>query len=203
MSPSTTESVRRAPSDETRAEFEQEALVHLDALFRVAMRFAGNASDADDLVQETLFKAFQAWHQYEKGTNAKAWLLTILRNVFIEEYRRTARREALSLHALEPSALVGRVSGDDPEESYFDNLVDDEVTRAIDTLPYQLREIVALRDIEGLRYEEIAAMLRVPVGTVKSRLFRARGILKAALYDYAVSTGLIRGQRAQRKVSGA
>ncbi|MGE5801706.1 MAG: sigma-70 family RNA polymerase sigma factor [Gemmatimonadota bacterium] len=171
--------------DARRLLFEAEALVHIDALYRVALRFVRNAADADDLVQDTLFRAYQAWDQYEPGTNAKGWLLTILRNVFVNEYRRTRRRREI-LETSHPGPE------ENPTVRFFDDLVDEEVTRAIDALPLPYREVIILRDVEDLRYEEIATMLGVPVGTVKSRLFRARALLQDRLRDYAVSTGLIK-----------
>src|SRR5262245_34292521 len=98
------------PVDEKRKAFEREALVHLDVLYRVALRLTGNPSDADDLVQETMLKAYRAWDQYEKGTNAKAWLLTILRHAFINEYRRKVRHpETVDLDAIEPFAVFAEV----------------------------------------------------------------------------------------------
>lgn len=172
-------------SDERRLSFEREALVHLDALFRVALRFVGNGADADDLVQDTLFRAYQAWDQFERGTNAKGWLITILRHVFINDYRRNVRRRQI-LNSDAPPAV------EHTTVRFFDDLVDDEVIRAIDGLPLQFREVVMLRDVEDLTYEEIAGMLGIPVGTVKSRLFRARELLQKALREYAVSTGVIR-----------
>src|SRR6266702_3261241 len=179
---------------EKRASFEREALVHLDALYRVALRLTNNAADADDLVQETMLKAYRAWDQYEKGTNAKGWLLTILRHAFINEYRRRTRHpETVDLDAIEPYSVFGDVQADDPQGTFFDRIVDDEVLRAIDQLPEQFRETVVLSDVEGLSYEEIARILEVPVGTVKSRLFRARRLLQRKLYDYAVGMGYIKG----------
>jgi len=171
--------------DARRLSFEAEALVHIDALFRVALRFVGNAADADDLVQDTLFRAYRAWDRYERGTNAKGWLITILRHVFINEYRRNARRRQIL-------DIEGVPAVQHTTVRFFDDLVDDEVLRAIDSLPLPYREVVVLRDIEDLHYEEIAAMLGVPVGTVKSRLFRAREMLQDKLLDYAVRTGLIK-----------
>ena len=164
--------------------FEAEALVHLDALFRVALRLVGNTADADDLVQDTLFRAYQAWDQFARGTNAKAWLITILRHVFIDAYDREARRRQILSSAPSPS--------NDARVPFFDNLVDDQVVRAIDALPLRYREVVVLRDIEDLHYAEMATVLGVPVGTVRSRLSRARAILQNKLLDYAVSTGLIK-----------
>jgi RNA polymerase sigma-70 factor (ECF subfamily) len=186
-----------APPDDRRESFEREALVHLDALYRVALRLTGNASDADDLVQETMLKAYRAWDQYQRGTNAKGWLLTILRHAFINEYRRRTRHpETVDLDAIEPFAVFDEVQEEDPQGRFFDQIVDDEVLRAIDQLPEQFREAVVLSDVEGLSYEEVARILSVPIGTVKSRLFRARRQLQAKLYDYAVEMGYIKGSRA-------
>jgi len=185
------------PVDQNRASFEQEALVHLDALYRVALRLTGNPADADDLVQETMLKAYRAWDQYEKGTNAKGWLLTILRNSFINEYRRRTRHpETVDVDTIEPFAVFGDVQDDDPQGAFFDRIVDDEVLKAIDELPEAFRETLVLSDVEGLSYQEIGKILGVPVGTVKSRLFRARQALQGKLYQYAVSMGYIKGSPA-------
>lgn len=181
--------------DERQAGFAREALVHLDAVYRAALRLAGNAADADDLVQETMLRAYRAWEQYRRGTNARGWLMTILRNAFIEEYRRrTARRETLDLEASGAFAIPDDLPEADPEHAFFDGLVDDEVLRAIDGLPLIYREVVVWTDVEGLPYEQTARLLGVPVGTVKSRVFRARKLLQARLYQYAVSIGLIQPQ---------
>jgi RNA polymerase sigma-70 factor, ECF subfamily len=183
-------------ADEKRTSFEAEAMVHLDALYRVALRLTGNASDADDLVQETMLKAYRAWEQYERGTNAKGWLLTILRHAFINEYRRRTRHpETVDVDTIEPFAVFPEVQDDDPQGAFFDRIVDDEVLRAIDALPEAFRETLVLSDVEGMSYQEIAKILEVPVGTVKSRLFRARHLLQAKLFDYAVSMGYIKGSR--------
>jgi len=185
-----------SPADEAekRTSFEREALVHLDSLYRVALRLTGNAAEADDLVQETMLKAYRAWEQYQKGTNAKGWLLTILRHAFINEYRRRTRHpETVDLDAIEPFSVFEELQDEDPQGTFFDRIVDDEVLRAIDQLPEQFRETVVLSDVEGLSYDEIARILEVPVGTVKSRLFRARRMLQGKLYDYAVGMGYIKG----------
>jgi len=185
------------PVDQKRTSFEQEALVHLDVLYRVALRLTGNAADADDLVQETMLKAYRSWDQYEKGTNAKGWLLTILRNSFINEYRRRIRHpETVDVDTIEPFAVFGEVHEEDPQGAFFDRIVDDEVLRAIDNLPEAFRETLVLSDVEGMSYQEISKILSVPVGTVKSRLFRARQILQGKLYQYAVSQGYIKGSPA-------
>ncbi len=182
------------PLDEKRESFEREALVHLDVLYRVALRLTGNPADADDLVQETMLKAYRAWDQYEKGTNAKAWMLTILRHAFINEYRRRTRHpETVDVDSIEPYAVFPEVQDEDPQGAFFDRIVDDEVLRAIDQLPEVFRETLVLSDVEGMSYQEIAGILEVPVGTVKSRLFRARHLLQGKLYDYAVEMGYIKG----------
>ena len=190
MTPNTTPT----PVDEKRQSFEREALVHLDALYRVALRLTANAADADDLVQETMLKAYRAWDQYEKGTNAKGWLMTILRHAFINEYRRRTRHpENVDLDTIEPFAVFGEVQDEDPQGAFFDKIVDDEVLREIDKLPEAFRETLVLSDVEGMSYQEIAKILEIPVGTAKSRLFRARKVLQGRLYEYAVSQGYIKG----------
>lgn len=178
---------------EKQAAFEREALVHLDALYRVALRLTGSAADADDLVQETMLKAYRSWHQYEPGTNARAWLLTILRNAFINEYRRRKRQvQTADFAGLDPHAVFVAVRDSDPEGRFFDQIVDEEVLAAIDRLPDEFREAVLLVDLESLSYEEAAKVLEVPIGTVKSRLFRGRQRLQRDLYDYAVEMGYLK-----------
>jgi RNA polymerase sigma-70 factor (ECF subfamily) len=141
-----------------------------------------------------MLKAYRAWDQYEKGTNAKGWLLTILRNSFINEYRRRTRHpETVDVDTIEPFAVFGDVQDDDPQGAFFDQIVDDEVLKAIDDLPVAFRETLVLSDVEGMSYQEIGKILGVPVGTVKSRLFRARQALQGKLYQYAVSMGYIKG----------
>lgn len=185
------------PADSSRrSAFEKEALVHLDALYRVGLRLTGNAADADDLVQETMLKAYRSWDQYQPGTNAKGWLLTILRNSFINEYRRRTRHpETVDVDTIEPFAVFQDIQEEDPQGAFFDQIVDDEVLRAIDGLPEAFRETVVLSDVEGMSYQEIGKILGIPVGTVKSRLFRARQMLQGKLYDYAVGNGYIKGRK--------
>jgi RNA polymerase sigma-70 factor (ECF subfamily) len=181
--------------EERREGYEKEALVHLDVLYRVALRLTGNAADAEDLVQETMLRAYRSWDRYTPGTNAKGWLLTILRHLFINEYRRKTRHpETVDVDTIEPFALFQEVQEEDPQGAFFDKIVDDEVLRAVDQLPEAFREAVTLSDVEGLSYEEVAKVLDVPVGTVKSRLYRGRRLLQAKLYDYAVGMGYIKGQ---------
>jgi RNA polymerase sigma-70 factor (ECF subfamily) len=184
-------------SDTKRQTFEAEALPHLDTVYRVALRLAGDELRAEDLVQETMLRAYRSWHQYTRGTNARAWLLTILRHTFINQYRKAKRAAVeVDVHQIEPYTVFHDVHETDPEGAFFDSIVDDEVLRAIDTLPDEFRETLILSDVEGLAYAEIAAITEVPVGTVKSRLFRARQALQRQLYDYAVEMGYIQRREA-------
>jgi RNA polymerase sigma-70 factor (ECF subfamily) len=179
---------------DARASFEREALPHLDTMYRVALRLTGDPSRADDLTQDAMLKAFRGWHTFTSGTNARAWLLTILRNQFINDYRRTKNQgPAVDIMEIEGHTVFADVQETDPAGRFFDQIVDDEVTAAIEALPDEFREAVILSDLEGLPYAEIAEILGVPVGTVKSRLHRGRQILQRRLYQYAVDMGYIRG----------
>lgn len=181
-------------ADSRRRAFEHEALPQLDIVYRVALQLCGDATRADDLTQETMLKAFRAWNQYEPGSNIRAWLLTILRHTFINQYRREKTRgPSVDLDAVEAYTLFDAVQKTDPEGTFFEQLIDDQVLRAIAALPGDFREVLVLSDIEGLAYAEIAKVTHVPVGTVKSRLFRARQALQKVLHDYAVEMGYIKG----------
>jgi RNA polymerase sigma-70 factor (ECF subfamily) len=180
-------------SNRKHQEFEEEALVHLDSLYSVALRLTGNASDAEDLVQDTVTKAFRAWDKYERGTNCRAWLVTILRNTFINQFRKQSKRPAaVEFEAVQDTSVFESVQDRDPAGSFFRFIVDDEVKRAIQELPEEFRIPVVLSDVEGLSYAEIAEVLELPVGTVKSRLFRGRRRLQQRLYEYALEMGYIR-----------
>jgi RNA polymerase sigma-70 factor (ECF subfamily) len=182
-------------ADEKRRSFEAEALPHLDAVYRFARSLTRDAERAEDLAQEAMLKAYRAWHQYQPGTNARAWLLTIVRNTFINQYRRQQHEGAsLELEELESYTAFPEVQESDPEGRFFDQLVDEEVLRAIEELPDEFREVVVLSDIEDLSYAEIAELLAVPIGTVKSRLFRARQALQRKLYRYALEMGYIKSR---------
>lgn len=172
--------------------FEREALPHLDVLFRVALRLARDPDRAADLVQETMLRAHRAWASFRPGTNARAWLVTILRNQFISDYRRE-RREAVvaDLDTVEPFLLDRDMADADPEGEFFSRIVDQTVLDAVDALSPEFREVLVLSDMEGMPYAEIAATLEIPVGTVKSRLFRARRQLQKKLYHHAVEMGYI------------
>jgi len=184
------------PLPEAETAFERDVLPHLDTMYRMALRLTGTAANAEDLVQDTVLKAFRAWDSFRQGTNARGWLLTILRNTFINDYRRGRRAPRLvDIEVAESHALTHEGGGSDPEGEFFHHLVDDRILAALDALPEEFREVVVLSDVEGLGYAQIAGMLGVPVGTVKSRLFRARRQLQAALREYAVEAGIVRPEK--------
>lgn len=188
-----------APSQ--RADFEAEALPHMDAVYRFALRLAGSADAANDLVQETFLRAYRSWDQYTLGTSCKSWLFTICRNVFLRQRERAKRHdEILTTKAVDDPGSVSRenpvfaASKDvDPEGSFFGQIIDAKVLEAVEDLQEEYRVALVLSDIEGLTYQEIAEALDVPVGTVKSRLFRGRRQLQEKLYDYAVEMGYVSG----------
>ncbi|MBK8242740.1 MAG: sigma-70 family RNA polymerase sigma factor [Saprospiraceae bacterium] len=173
--------------------FEQEFLPHLEALNTFAFHLTYNEEDAADLVQETYLKAFRFIDKYEDGTNAKAWLFKILKNAYINDYRKKNKRptqvdyeDIVSFHDGEDSHLS---SYHDLREEMFDNMMGDEVTQAMNALPEDFKTVLLLCDIEEFTYEEIAKILDVPIGTVRSRLFRARNLLKEKLKNYAKNLG--------------
>jgi RNA polymerase sigma-70 factor (ECF subfamily) len=180
--------------------FAEEALPWLDAVYRFALRLAaGSTAEAEDIAQETFLRAYRHWHTFERGTSARAWLFTIARNVFLRRRERAARvPETLAselthdIAATSATDVFSDVADQDPERRFFDSFVDEEVTRAVEQLPPDFREVVVLSDVEGLSYGEIAAITGVPLGTVKSRLYRGRRLLQRELYDYAVEMGYLR-----------
>lgn len=200
----TDDSPQRALDAETRARLEQAALEHIDALYRTALRMTRNPSDAEDLVQESYLRAFRSLHQFTEGTNLRAWLFRILTNTYINEYRRRQRRPtSASLDGIEEFYLYdhlvdSRVQPVDerPEDVVLQKLTVDDVTQAIEALPEEFRQVVLLADVEGFAYREIAEIVGIPVGTVMSRLFRARRRLQRTLYQFALDSGIIREEAA-------
>lgn len=175
-------------------EFEEVALVHLDALYRTALRLTHNRADAEDIVQDTYLRAHRSFHRFDPGTNCRAWLFTILRNVFLNRLRRSAR-EVLDgePERWEPAAgAEAEGARDNPEDHFLQTVVHGDVERALKGLPLVYREAVLLVDLEGLRYREAAEVLGCPVGTVMSRLARGRTLLRRALRDYAREHGYLR-----------
>lgn len=173
--------------------FEEELFPQIEALYTFAYHLTYNEEDANDLVQETYLKAYRSIDKYEQGTNAKAWLFRILRNTFINEYRRKMRKptqvdyeDITTYHEEDDSPLTGYL---DLREEMFQQMIGDEVTNAVNQLPVDFRVVILLCDIEGFTYEEISKILDIPIGTVRSRLHRARNLLKEKLKSYAESKG--------------
>ena len=185
-----------------RSRFEEEALQHLDALYRTALRMTRNPSDAEDLVQDALVRAYRFYDRFEPGTNFRAWLFKILTNTYINSYRRKqGRPQESSLDDTEDFFLYNQLGGDgadhvtDVEDTVLDSLGADAIQRAIDQLPPQYRTTVQLADVEGLSYAEIAEATGVAKGTVMSRLFRGRRQLQRALWEQARAAGFTSGSK--------
>jgi len=200
---------KKAAKSEKEILFEKELLPHVNALQTFAYHLTYNQDDADDLVQDTYMKAYRFIDKYEKGTNAKAWLFKILKNAYINEYRKKVKQptkvdfeEIVAYHDTDEDRMSGY---SDLREEIFLHMMGDEVTTAINSLPIDFRTVILLCDIEGFTYEEIASIIDVPIGTVRSRLFRARNLLKEKLTDYAHKHGYadVRGQKRQQRGSSA
>lgn len=187
-----------APGD--RAAFTEEALLEMDAVYRFALRLCqGRQSEADDLLQETMLRAFRSWHTYQLGTECRSWLFTVCRNEFLKKVGRQKKRQEILTSEIdadtESLAAIPVFSGSmdlDPEREFYASFVDEEVMAAVDRLPDVFREVLVLSDLEGMKYPQIATVLGIPTGTVKSRVFRARRILQTSLYEYAVEMGYVR-----------
>jgi RNA polymerase sigma-70 factor (ECF subfamily) len=180
--------------------FAEETVGHTDALYAVACRLTRNPTEAEDLVQDALVKAMRARDQFRAGTNLKAWLFKILTNTFINKYRRGGlERSVLDGPDADPLA-DGWVSAStmrqlrDPEQLALLPIVEGEVRRALDALSPEFRLAVVLCDVEEFSYEEIADIMGCPIGTVMSRLHRGRKQLQKALYQHALSLGIVKGE---------
>jgi RNA polymerase sigma-70 factor (ECF subfamily) len=184
--------------------FEEQALPFIDQLYAAAMRMTRNPSDAQDLVQETFVKAFAAFKQFEQGTNLKAWLYRILTNTFINTYRKKQREPYQgAIDELEDWQLGGAesttaMSSRSAEAEAIDHLPDSAVKDALQSIPEDFRLAVYFADVEGFSYQEIAEIMKTPIGTVMSRLHRGRRLLRELLTNYAIERGLDAGQAAQR-----
>lgn len=177
---------------ERRARFDAEALAQLDALYSFALKLSRGRDDAEDLVSDTMLRAFQRWEQYKLGTNIRAWLFTILYHAFVSRKRRIDAREVQPMESEDGRETFDPVGEADPVGTFFDSFVDAEIVNAIQALPEEYRSAVVMSDLHGLRYGEIAQVLGVPEGTIKSRLFRGRRLLQAQLRGYAEEMGYIK-----------
>ena len=180
--------------------FERDALAYASQLYAAALRYTKDPHDAQDLVQDTYAKAFVAFHQFEPGTNLKAWLYRILTTTFINTYRKDQRRPQISDGELEDWQIHDAAShtsdqGRSAEDVALDGIVDVDVRNALAAMPEDFRMVVYLADVEGFSYKEIAEIVGVPSGTVMSRLHRGRKLLRESLAQYAKDRGFNRGGR--------
>ncbi len=194
------EAVHDTKSENVSEDFEAGVLAQLDSLYRTARRMTSNQQEAEDLVQETLLKAFRFANSYQRGTNLRAWLFRILNTSAINRYRKQASHPATtSLPEGEEFYLYNRIrdlKGQElnagAEEEVLSQYLDEDVYKALNDLPPNFRMAVVLADIEGLSYKEIAEALNIPIGTVMSRISRARRQLQRSLWQYAKERGYVR-----------
>jgi RNA polymerase sigma-70 factor (ECF subfamily) len=177
--------------------FESEALPLLTGMYSSALRLTRNPTDAEDLLQETVLRAYRGFHQFQEGTNLKAWLYRILMNTFINSYRKRQREpQTVSDEEIADWYLYSKLaeSGAEPsaEATVLDSLPDEEVQEALQSLPEQFRVAVLLADVEGFSYKEIADITGVPIGTVMSRLHRGRKALEKRLWEVVRQRGLVK-----------
>jgi RNA polymerase sigma-70 factor (ECF subfamily) len=171
------------------ATFEAEALPHLPALFRVAMWLLKDRAEAEDLVQETFTQALQSFHRFEKGTNCRAWLIRVMYHTQSNRRRANARLQLVS----NTDEGIAETVAFNPTTPH--GLTEEDVLSALRSLPRQFEEVVLLSDVEDMTYKEIAETLRVPIGTVMSRLHRGRKLMRAQLASYANVRGIARQSR--------
>jgi RNA polymerase sigma-70 factor, ECF subfamily len=176
--------------------FEEEAVVHSKAVYHFALSMTGNPEDANDLVQETYLKAFRYFHNFTKGSNCKAWLFMILKNTFINEYRKKKREPFKvnydDIEDFYETIKPGQVDPTENVNKIYEDTFDDDISKAMNELPENFRSVVTLCDLEGYSYEEIAEYVDCPIGTVRSRLHRARKLLHSKLFNYADKHGYIK-----------
>ena len=189
-----------------RKEFEETAMEHIDSLYNMALRLVFNKEEAEDLVQETYLKAYRFFDSFQKGTNIKAWLYKILKNTFINKYRKEIATpgeilyedlEAVNSGLAYKQETNSTELADTLESKYadFSGLLEDDVKQALDSLPAEYREAILLSDVEELSYQDIAEIANVPIGTIKSRLNRGRKLLQKKLFEYAKDKGFIKREK--------
>lgn len=183
------ETVAVVASDPNRERFEAEVIGQLDALLHFALRLTRHRADAEDLVSDTVLRALDRWWQYQLGTNMRAWLCTILFRLFMSGRRRAGARTVELIDGVHYESPDLPVSSTDPERDFYDSQLDGEIARALDDLPVHYRIAVILSDLHDVPYGEIAAVLGIAEGTVKSRIFRARRMLQLRLGRYAAEMG--------------
>jgi len=195
-------------NDILRDQFSTEALTHLDSMFGAAMRLTRSEADAQDLVQDAFLKAYRFYDRYEPGTNMRAWLLRVLTNTFINKYRRSSReRRVFDGDDAEPvgEGVMSRAAMralHEPDGEAMRSLVSQEIQAALDELSEEHRLMIVLADVEELSYKEIADIVGCPIGTVMSRLHRARKQLQTRLLDHAIELGIApEASRAERRES--
>lgn len=175
--------------------FEREAMPHLDALYTMAFRLVGNSNDASDLVQETMLRAYRFFHQFTPGTNCRAWLMKILFNTFRNGYRRGSREQPAASEEefaghIDRESLARDPAENNPESLVEPDRMEPEVERALDGIPEEFRSALLLVDVQEMNYQEVSEVLSIPIGTVKSRVSRARAIMRKALRDFARARGI-------------
>ncbi|MGQ0562721.1 MAG: sigma-70 family RNA polymerase sigma factor [Gemmatimonadota bacterium] len=191
---------KRPETELAKVGFVEEAVPEMGAVYRFALRLTrGDESEAEDVVQETFSRAYRSWDSYERGTRCRSWLFTICRHEFL----RLRERDRKHVEAVQPDAapdaealaaamIAQEAMTANPEQAFFESLLDDAVILAIDKLPIEFRETLVMSDLQDLPNSEVARILEIPIGTVKSRLYRGRRLLQQALYEYAVEMGYVR-----------
>lgn len=173
--------------------FDKEFMPHINAMYNFAYRLTLERDDAKDLLQDTYLKAYRFINSFQQGTNAKAWLFRILKNSFINDYRRKSKEPSKvdyqEVEAYYNSEDVDRQITPDLRVESLNNMIGDEISNALNSLDVDFRTVIILCDLEGFKYEEMAKILDIPIGTVRSRLHRARNLLKEKLSEYAKSMG--------------